>query len=210
MFIPIPIGDTRTCSVTATVPRFVLCEICGVEYVYLSVRSGTGTASNPLWLAGAAADREARERAESSLQEALASGLDPIPCPNCANYQRSMMPAARIVHFYRLRRYSLYVALFSLPPLFFFWMVYKYLSQGWLASLVLAGCILIPLSAVGAFLYGTIAAAKFDPNSLPHNVRLEIGQRLAVTKERFLSLAFEAPSAEYSTKQQTEVTNYDL
>ena len=209
MFIPIPLGETLRCSATATIPKFVLCENCGIEYVYLSTRSGTGEGTNALWMTGAEADQQARAQAQSSLQEALKNAIDPIPCPKCGSYQSSMVPAARKLHLYKRKVYAPYVVLFSLPIIFFFWSVYKYADLGWIGWCLLAGSILVPIGAVAGFIHGTISSAAFDPNSLPQSVRLEIGKRHAMTKEDFLSLVSEAQSAEYPTKQP-QIINCDV
>lgn len=77
--MPIPYALERTASATGRRPKFVACEKCGTEYVYLMERKGSGSGTSFLFLDNAGAKERAQQIARVSVYKQLEEGQDPIP-----------------------------------------------------------------------------------------------------------------------------------
>src|SRR5262249_25129654 len=90
-------------SATRTVARHVSCEHCETAFVYEMTRTGYGESRDERLEDMPAAHARATEAAFAALDEALATGAEAVPCPNCLKYQRHMFAAARQVQWGWLR-----------------------------------------------------------------------------------------------------------
>lgn len=180
MTIPIPIGERRICTVTASAPRIIRCEQCGRSYAYWVARQGEGIAQNVLWLRGEEASREAQLKAAAQAQAALADAVDPVPCPNCGWLQSTMIGRARQLYLHHLNRAGLLLPMFGLVLLLFFVPAHRAFPESLPLSIGfrLDQCAIIggPLLVVLRFLL----ARRYQPNAQPLEKRLESGRARAV------------------------------
>src|SRR5438445_532876 len=80
---------------TGSVAKFVTCEGCGYEYVYILSRKSIGKALSIYALHNQEASNRSQRNADLHLQRLLAKSCDPVPCPQCGWYQESMVRRAR-------------------------------------------------------------------------------------------------------------------
>lgn len=196
MIIPIPVGERRICTIQGSIPQSVCCEKCRLDYVYLSTRIARGTGTNPLFLAGQQADREAEQQARQRLAEAFEHAVDPVPCPGCGWFQQNMIAPARQLHWAKLRQIGKWMAILSLIVMFPFYMAHKVSPESVTASVLYRG--LQATFVVGLLLFPLrrFLASRFEPNGLPVGQRLQVGRTFALTREAFLKLAAEAGKQE--------------
>lgn len=89
----IPVYATHyTATMQGRVFKFVPCENCQTEYVYVLEREGFGGGTSMYMLNETGAKHDAVAGAEESLRECLANDFDPVPCPACGHYQKYMFP----------------------------------------------------------------------------------------------------------------------
>ncbi|HXY18865.1 MAG TPA: hypothetical protein VEH83_02605 [Gemmatimonadales bacterium] len=95
MIIAVPTGSrfTATLKVKALIP--VRCEHCGATFAYRTQQQVSGQARSALWLNQEGAKAKARERAAEAMEAALRRTAKPVPCPQCANYQATMVRKLR-------------------------------------------------------------------------------------------------------------------
>src|SRR5690242_19300783 len=84
-----------TAKVTGYVPRFVKCEHCGGEYVYVIRDEATGTGRSPLFVGEGGAAARARGEAVLQLERKLQGTVLPMPCPDCGWLQADMVLVKR-------------------------------------------------------------------------------------------------------------------
>src|SRR5437867_349294 len=96
MLIPIGApGRKYTATVTGQQTKLVACEKCGGEYVYVLKREGKGTGRSPMYLDNAGAAQRASKEAGDDLQRQLKEEDDPVPCPDCGWFQKTMVSDLR-------------------------------------------------------------------------------------------------------------------
>ena len=91
--IPVVVYWTEyTATRNGQVFKFVPCEECSTEYVYVLEREcvGLGTSFYSLNEEGAA--EHAVSAADDTLKQSLENDFDAVPCPHCGHYQRFMFP----------------------------------------------------------------------------------------------------------------------
>lgn len=177
-------------TVDRTVPRYVLCEHCGEEYVYELNRTGYGEAGF-----GLTSDQNqvyvwAVRAAWVDLDRKLATGAEAVPCPSCHKYQRHMLPAARALRWGWVRRLG-GQALVALPIVAVAAVMVAVIAFPNRSNLplVLAG------ATMGAFLLaGALAAFAFklapcDPNRWSEHFRAEQADSLACPRSQFIHVA---------------------
>jgi hypothetical protein len=91
--IPVVVFWTKyTATVGGRVLKFVPCENCPTEYVYVLEREGEGVGTSVYLLNDDGAQSHAMSAAEDTLRQALENDFDPVPCPRCGHYQKFMFP----------------------------------------------------------------------------------------------------------------------
>jgi hypothetical protein len=184
----IPYALTYTSTTRGRVPKFVDCEECGQKYVYFLERSASGEGTSFLFLENAEAQQRAEETAKADLTAELARGVDPVPCPRCGWFQKSMVKRARDLH----RKWMItagIVCLIAAIPLFIAGAIANgQVAQGrwradaqvvaYVAGVLTAGCVLLaPTLLIGR----AVSVARFDPNAAPAADRIEDGRDRALT-----------------------------
>jgi hypothetical protein len=91
--IVIPV-HTTTYTVTAhgRIAKFVACENCPVEYVYVLEREASGAGTTFYGLNEEDAQDDASSASQDTLKAVLENDFDAVPCPVCGHYQRYMFP----------------------------------------------------------------------------------------------------------------------
>src|SRR5947209_6173851 len=90
--VPIVVFWTKyTATLNGRVLKLVPCENCSTEYVYVLEREGSGVGTS-VYLSNPDAPDHAESAAEETLRAYLENDFDPVPCPVCGHYQRSMFP----------------------------------------------------------------------------------------------------------------------
>jgi hypothetical protein len=91
--VPIPVFWTKyTATTRGSVLKFVPCENCSTEYVYVLEREGSGVGTSMYMLNNEGAASHATSAAEDTLKCVLEHDFDAVPCPVCGHYQRYMFP----------------------------------------------------------------------------------------------------------------------
>jgi hypothetical protein len=86
-------------AATASVIKNVRCERCDCAFQYRLVRRGEGVGNAVYGIGSGWASERASRRAQESLDEGLAKGVDPVPCPDCGWFQSVMVEEWRGRHF---------------------------------------------------------------------------------------------------------------
>jgi hypothetical protein len=186
----LPYIYTRT-TLTGRVPKFVACEQCAFEYVYLLEKTAVGEdVTNVLFLAGA--DKRASADAEARLRQALEASCEVVPCPACGHVQEHMVQRAR-----KLRhRWMVPAAVFILVAAGF--------MLGSSAITMLVAVLTDRLFGMPSLLGGAGAVAamigiallrlkrlwanRHNPNDEPVATRKQQGNELAVSRQEFLQM----------------------
>ncbi|MBV9124625.1 MAG: hypothetical protein JO112_14810 [Planctomycetes bacterium] len=172
---------------SGTALKWVACENCSTEYVYLLKRTGKGR-----WFVVSGKKQQGVEEAERRLRSRLANGVDPVPCPLCGWYQQHMLPRARDLRYKWMRTTA-----FLLLPLSILlslaasgmYILIRDLGHEVLFPVVLVAWILAGLAGAWIPILLTARAmlsASYDPNDLDVETRKHLGQQWAVTKEVYL------------------------
>jgi hypothetical protein len=88
-------GRKYTAARTGSAIKQVCCEKCQTHYGYEVVRRATGEGNSPYYLRNNAAKNEAMKMADRRLATKLARAIDPVPCPDCGWFQKSMVMELR-------------------------------------------------------------------------------------------------------------------
>lgn len=99
LFLHVVVQSVSAKAAGCTVKRIV-CEHCGVAYIYQLRRKATGTAQSYMFMGRINKKQAAEIAAQRKLQKVLAQGIDPVPCPECGKLQGEML---RLVRKGRLR-----------------------------------------------------------------------------------------------------------
>jgi hypothetical protein len=169
--------------------KFVGCENCRIEYVYLLARVAEGTANTVMFIERAETQELAISRADAELRRSLSLGQDPVPCPSCGWYQQSMVPLVRAAYMAWMRFVGiliLYLAVLVIAIAAFAfldaWLRDDASSRGWslLWDAACLGYVGVALIAVRKYL-----ATWVQPNESDTEKRKDLGRRLARTREEF-------------------------
>src|SRR5262245_40528563 len=177
-------------SATRTVARHVSCEHCETEFVYEMTRTGYGESKYDRLEDMAVAHARATEAAFVARDEALATGAEAVPCPNCFKYQRHMFPAARQVQWGWLRGLGSQ-GLVALPVVAMLAVLVTVVACPGNSNLPLIAAI----AAAGSLLIaGLVTAVVFrltpcDPNRWSQTYRTTQAAALACRREEFLLIA---------------------
>lgn len=171
--------------------KFVACENCRVEFVYLLARHAEGWATGVMFLDGDAPRRAVRQ-ANEELCRALAQDQDPVPCPACGWYQKYMVPLVRAQHrgwmsvigVFLLYAAALVAALGAVR-----WAVTAdpAAARG-SASFVEAGA-WVAAAGIGLIMARRALAAGVRPNEGDPEARKKLARRRALTRAEFDQLA---------------------
>lgn len=187
--IPIPYAVDYYVRVTGREPKVVECEACRHGYVYFLKRAGYGQNTSVFFLDNAGAKARAADQAHAGLEAALATGIDPVPCPQCGWYQAEMVAQARAAHWAGLR----YVGYFG-----------ACLAAGAGGAVVAVGLTGAPADRSLLYTYALAIglpglavwvaagrlqrrlAAAYDPNAAPAAGRVAVGRSKAMPVEEFV------------------------
>ncbi len=194
---PIPIiWSTHSAIIRGSIVKFVRCENCSTEYLYLMEREGTGMGTSLYLLNEQGAANRAGEAAKEMLKAILEKDFDAVPCPVCGHYQRYM--------FSKLERHEVQqpkglwgqalllagIAAGSLAGVVALRSTLAYALgpnkhdlwnslAAW--SVVLLGCLL----GFGPSVVRRYRSGRCNPNSGDPQVRIAMGQTRAVTREEY-------------------------
>jgi hypothetical protein len=91
--IPVFVSWTHfTATAAGRAVKFVTCESCATEYVYVLEREASGGGTTAYGLNSEGAERDAKSAAGETLAAVLENDFDPVPCPACGHYQKYMFP----------------------------------------------------------------------------------------------------------------------
>jgi hypothetical protein len=188
MPIRIPYGMSYQVTVTGRAPKLVTCEKCGHEYVYLLEASAAGHASSNVLFDPGGAHERAHEAAYGDLHHTLEYDCEAVPCASCGHVQEHMRPKARRRHRRWLKTLALLAFAFggilTAPAM----IVSMYGRPSTVGNLlwVAVGC-LFACSAAMAF-FRLYLLRDFDPNAQPVELRKQLGQALAVSKDEYVKM----------------------
>lgn len=152
-----------TSKVSRKITRQAVCENCRTVYAFQVTRSASGRGTSAYMVNNQGARRRAQERALAKLEAAIASAVDPVPCPTCGWFQSDMVQMMRA----RKHRWAMPVGLtVALAGGAIAMLLLSALSlEGWqYAALGLAGGLSV-VGGVGLILYARHLRAHFDPNA---------------------------------------------
>ncbi|CAN5414330.1 hypothetical protein BH11PLA2_BH11PLA2_27240 [soil metagenome] len=192
--IPIPYARDYTATMSGTDFKFVVCEGCSGEYVYQLQRVASGSGTSYLFLDNKGASLRAEARARAQLKQSLAHAIEIVPCPTCGLIQKHMVPKAR-----RNYRRGLYnagmiliiigIAVGVIGGMKIAIDAERY-GEGWISTAMwwtLTG--MVCLIGIALLVVRWRMTSRYDPNRLPLEDRLALGQDLAYTRVEFEKLA---------------------
>jgi hypothetical protein len=190
--IPIPIVWTEyTATLQGRILKFVPCENCGTEYVYVLAREGMGCGKSFYLLNEDAAKEQAKTGAEEALQSYLENDFDPIPCPACGHYQRFMFPKLYDGGSTWLQLAQLIaIVVGCVDGVAVLYWTFAYLQHPGDHALGRLGVALALLPVVGLIVLALnraerARARRFDPNTEDLQARLAKGRSRAITRAEF-------------------------
>ncbi len=190
----IPYAMDYTASVSGAVYKFVPCQHCKAEYVYLMERTGTGGGTSFLFLDNQGASNRASSQAEQELVRKLSQGIDMVPCPSCFHYQTDMVLKARK----KYHRWMIHLGVFSLCgilPAGFFWLIFSQVLKEYDDANM---CIILGLMAfllgLGLLVTRTVLLKNYNPNDPK---KIDARQKVA-SQRAMLKTEFEATHQEVS------------
>jgi hypothetical protein len=185
--VPIPYAPSYYSAVKGSSPKLVCCEQCGFEYVYLVTATGRGEGTSFLFQNNEAAKHRARAAAEADLAAALAERFAVVPCRECGHIQQHMIVLARDQRHGGMG--CLWVLLLlggiALAALTLALSLDGYVEQPLLGVLWAVAALLAAFS-VGLLVRWHRLYRRYDPNAEPVELRKQLGQKRATSKELFL------------------------
>jgi hypothetical protein len=187
----IPVFWTKyTATTHGSAVKFVTCEGCSTEYVYVLEREGSGVGTSVYLLNEDGAANHAVSAADETLQSILENDFDPVPCPVCGHYQRYMFP--------KLQKPKVWGPVATLVLLLvgcldavsaLYWSV-VYLQRPTdraFGRMVVTWSILLFLCLIGLGLAMTqrIKMRNFNPNLEDQQARIALGRSRALTRAEF-------------------------
>ena len=181
------IGVDYTTTKHGSIAKFVRCEVCSHEYVYILSRKSTGKALSVLGLHNQEAANRSQSNADSHLREVLEKGCDPVPCPQCGWYQPPMVRRVRQLRLRWMKDVAFVLAALMIVIGFLF--LYGRMKvvpneEGLLAyfGVVLLGCLVCGAVYATRFMLN----ANYNPNDEDVEKRLALGRERATSKSEFL------------------------
>ncbi|HET6572745.1 MAG TPA: hypothetical protein VFG68_04015 [Fimbriiglobus sp.] len=180
-----------TATLHGQVLKFVPCENCSTEYVYVLEREGSGVGTSVYMLNDEGAQDHATSAADDTLRSYLENDFDPVPGPTCGHYQRYMFPKLQETRSPWGPAATLVVLAFGCLAAVggLYWSI-AYLQQPndhALERMVAAWSLVVVLGLVGVGLSAIKRSQvrRFDPNSEDRQARIEKGRSRAVTRAEF-------------------------
>jgi hypothetical protein len=192
VMIPIPVFWTEY-SATAQGRRlkFVPCENCSTEYVYVMQREATGAGTSMYMLNNERAADHATSAAGETLTSVLENDFDPVPCPVCGHYQRYMFPKllgntglwVRIV----LLVVIVVGCLAAVTALHRSVRYLQHRNDDAFAQLVTSWSVLLLLciTGFGLSIVNKVKTRRFNPNVGDPQARITLGRSRAATRAEF-------------------------
>jgi hypothetical protein len=190
--IPVVVFWTEyTATLHGRVLKFVPCENCSTEYVYVLEREGSGVGTSVYMLNDEGAQDHATSAADETLRSYLENDYDPVPCPVCGHYQRYMFPKLHETRSpWGPAAMLVVLAIGCLAAVGGMYWSVAYLQQpndhalwrmvaAWLLTAV------VGLVGVGLSVLNQFKARRFDPNAENQQARIEKGRSRAVTRAEF-------------------------
>lgn len=190
--IPIPIARTYQTTLRGRTSKFVQCEKCGFEYVYLLESTVTGAGTSSFFLDNDGARDRSAEHAAIALRQNLAEGCEVVPCPACGTVQQHMFSRARQRHLWWMWRAGLIAlaagGILALPATVY--TLIDLAGTGITALTVIAICGVAVAWGVGMglLILRVRLCQRYDPNDAPEEDRKRQGQQFAISKEDFLKV----------------------
>jgi hypothetical protein len=171
--------------------KFVPCENCSTEYVYLLEREAVGARTSMYTPSDEGAARHARAAAHDTLASVLENDFDPVPCPSCGHYQRYMFP--KLLGNTGLGVRVLLVVVSAVGVLAAISALHRsvtYLERPndqRFAQMVTAWSVLglLCLVGVGLAILNKVKIRRFNPNAGDPQARIALGQSRAITRAQF-------------------------
>ncbi len=190
--IPIPVFWTQyTATRKGRCLKFVPCENCSTEYVYIMEREASGVGTSVYLMNEQVASNHALSSSAELLQSVLENDFDLVPCPRCGHYQRYMFPRLlqkKGIGILALVPVVLLVALIAAVVAIKRTLVYlENPNTVALNDLILPSLIVVAMAVVGMALsiLNRRRIHHFDPNLTDQQERIALGQGRAVTREEF-------------------------
>lgn len=186
----IPYGMNYSAVAVGGTFKAVRCEACRHEYVYHLIREGSGDKTSILFLDNDGAKATAEAEAKEELGRLLEKGVELVPCPACGHYQENMRRKARRLH----RRWMLYTGgtiLVLLGPAAMFATIVNAINKSEPGAASIPWPVFVGVLTAFALLGSALIAAKYllarkyDPNSAPVEIRLQLGRERATPRDKF-------------------------
>jgi hypothetical protein len=192
MHIPIYVFWTEyTAKAQGRNLKFVPCEHCSTEYVYVMEREAVGTGTSVYLLNDEGAAGHATSAADETLACVLENDFDPVPCPACGHYQRYMFPkllgntglGVRIV----LLVVSVIGCLAAVTALYRTITYLQHPNDDGFGRMVTTWFVLLLLSltGIGLSIVNRVLIRRFDPNVGDPQARIALARGRAVTRAEF-------------------------
>ncbi len=188
----IPYALTYTTTLQGTVPKLVRCESCAFEYVYLLEANVAGESTSFLFLDNEGARQRLATDADAALRQNRDHGIEVVPCPNCGLVQTHMLARACGQHRLWMRTAGLITlaAAGILVALAIIYTLIDAMGAGFTALTVAIWAVLFLVfnAGLGLIFLRSYMANQYDPNGAPAEIRIRLGQELAVSKEEYLKI----------------------
>jgi hypothetical protein len=171
--------------------KFVPCENCSTEYVYVIEREAVGAGTSIYQLNNEGAAGHAASAANETLACVLENDFDPVPCPACGHYQRYMFPkllghtglGVRIV----LLLVSVIGCLAAVTALYRTITYLQHPNDDGFGQMVTTWFVvlLLSLTGIGLSIVNKVLIRRFNPNAGDPQARIALGRSRAVTRAEF-------------------------
>lgn len=187
----IPYGMKYTSTMTGQAPKFVTCEKCAYQYVYLIQAVESASSTDVLFLQKDKTIEESRAMAQRLVEQTLDHAVEVVPCSKCGHIQSHMFPRARFLHLAWMRKAAVICGIggliLMLPALLWAFAIDpldgRHFSK---FTLVLWSLVLLMFTLAGSFfLARTKGMSRFDPNAAPVETRKQSGADQSVSLEEF-------------------------
>lgn len=179
--MPIPYALQRTASATGRRPKFVTCEKCSTEFVYLMERRASGSGTSFLFLDNAGAKERAQLQAKHKVNTQLENEQDPIPCPTCAWVQSEMIPHARARHHAWMSLAGMFGVGGGIALLILDFIMADFVPLNLSSPFFLLKIAAIPVGIELTVLRERLAR-RYDPNAVDVRIRQQIAAQRAIPK----------------------------
>lgn len=183
----VKIAKSIETRVRGSVYKTVVCENCQCEFVYQLTRYALGAVSGSRFADTQSLQEQATRAANANLRGILERAADPVPCLNCGNYQKSMIPLLRAQQYF----WMFFVGVFFLvmAAILSILCAFAFLAKSpdKNASAQSYGEGALWMGGIGFFflLVRKILSWRIHPNDGDPEVRKQIARQLAMTKTAF-------------------------